>query len=125
MQTEIALSSTESEYTGLLYALREAIPMIEPLKYMKRNGFKVESENPKAHCSVFEDNTGALEISRTHKYRPRTKHLNIFLHHFRDYVTQGEITIHHIDTTEQPVNFLIIAVNEKTLKRHRKTVMGW
>jgi len=32
LQTEIALSSTESEYTGLSYALREAIPIMELLK---------------------------------------------------------------------------------------------
>ena len=51
--------------------------------------------------------------------------LNIRLHHFRDYVTPGEITIHHIDTTEQPADFLTKSVNEKTLNRHRKTVMGW
>jgi ribosomal protein S17E len=34
MQTEIALSSTESEYTGLSYALRDAIPIMELLKEM-------------------------------------------------------------------------------------------
>ena len=78
---------------------------------MKRNGFKVESANSKVHCSVFEDNTGALEIARTHKYRPRTKHLKICLHHFRNYVTQGEINIHHIDTTEQPADFLTKDIN--------------
>ena len=125
MQTEIALSSTKSEYMGLSHALRESIPMIELLKEMTRNGFKVDLANPKVHFSVFEDNTGALEIARTHKYRPKTKHLNICLHHFRDYLTRGEITIHHIDTTEQPADFLTKAVNEKTLKRHHKTVMGW
>ena len=99
--------------------------MIELIKEMKRNSFKVDSANTKVHCSVFEDNTGALEIAHTYKYRPRTKHLNIHLHHFRDYVTRGEITIHHIDTTEHSTDFLTKAVNEKTLKRHRKTVMGW
>ena len=81
--------------------------------------------NPKVHCSVFEDNTGALEIARTHKYRPRTKHLKIRLHHFCNYVTQGEITMNHINTTEQPADFLTKAVNEKTLKSHRNTVMCW
>ena len=85
--------------------------MIEIFKEMKRNVFKVDSANLKVYCSVFEDNTGALEIARIHKYRPRTKHLNISLHHFRDYVTRGEITIHHIDTTEQPAEFLTKAVN--------------
>ena len=32
MQTEIALSSTESKYTGLSYALREAIPIMRLLR---------------------------------------------------------------------------------------------
>ena len=27
-------------------------------------------------CTVFEDNSGALEIARVHKFRPLTKHLN-------------------------------------------------
>ena len=34
LQTEIVLSSTESEYTGLSYALREAIPFMRLLKEM-------------------------------------------------------------------------------------------
>ena len=32
LQTEIALSTTEAEYTGLSYALREAISLMELLK---------------------------------------------------------------------------------------------
>ena len=39
LQHEIALSSTESEYTGLSYALREAIPIMELLKEMREYGF--------------------------------------------------------------------------------------
>ena len=31
LQTEIALSSTESEYIGISYALREAIPIMQLL----------------------------------------------------------------------------------------------
>ena len=38
LQTEIALSSTESEYTGLSYALRDAIPIMELLKEMQAHG---------------------------------------------------------------------------------------
>jgi hypothetical protein len=43
LQTEIAKSSTESEYTGLSYALRDAIPMMELLKGMKTLGFPIRS----------------------------------------------------------------------------------
>lgn len=102
LQTEIALSTTESEYTGLNYALRETIPLMELLKEMKEHGIPVLDHRPKVHYRVFEDNGGALEIASVHKWRPRIKHLCTKLHHFRSYVTGKEITIHPIDTTEQP-----------------------
>ena len=125
LQTEIALSSTESEYTGLSYALREAIPIMEMLKEMKRNGFDIRCTVPKVHCKVFEDNSGALEIASVHKYRPRTKHLNIKLHHFRDFVVRGEISIHKIETEKQLADYLTKPLNEEKLARLRKIVMGW
>ena len=43
LQTEIALSSTESEYTGLSYALRDAIPIMQLLKEMKKRGFPINT----------------------------------------------------------------------------------
>ena len=42
MQTEISLSSTESEYTGISYALREAIPIMRLLREFKQRGFTSE-----------------------------------------------------------------------------------
>ena len=70
LQTEIALSSTESEYTGLSYALREAIPIMDLLNEMLERGFKVSGTKAKMHCKVFEDNSGALEIAKNPKYCP-------------------------------------------------------
>ena len=35
------------------------------------------TKNPRIYCEVYEDNSGALEIAKEHKYRLRTKHLNI------------------------------------------------
>ena len=125
LQTEIALSSTESEYTGLSYALRDAIQTMELLKEMKKLGFPIRSTVPKMHCKVFEDNSGALEMATTHKYRPRTKHLNVKLHHFRDYVTRKEISIHPIDTSNQLADYLTKAVNQQILEKLRYEVMGW
>jgi transposase InsO family protein len=125
LQTEIALSSTESEYTGLSYALRDGIPMMELLKEMKRMKFPIRSTTPQVHCKVFEDNSGALEIATTHKFRPRTKHLNVKLHHFRDYVTRKEVSIHPISTTQQLADYLTKPVNILILNKLRRTVMGW
>ena len=75
LQTEIALNTTEAEYTGLSYALREVIPLMELLKEMKEKVFDVLDHKVKVHCRVFEDNSGAIEMAVVHKWRPRTKHL--------------------------------------------------
>jgi hypothetical protein len=125
LQTEITLSSTESEYTGLSYALRDAIPIMQLLGEFKDHGIHVIDSTPKVHCKVFEDNSGALEMARVPKYRPRTKHLNVKLHHFRGYVLRSEISIYKIDTKDQPADILTKPVNEETLLRLRKIIMGW
>ncbi|KAI2503574.1 hypothetical protein MHU86_10861 [Fragilaria crotonensis] len=47
LQTEVALSSTESKYTGLSYALRDAIPVMELLKEMKTRGYPITTAQAK------------------------------------------------------------------------------
>jgi hypothetical protein len=66
MQTEVALSSTESKYTGLSYALRDAISVMELLKEMKSRGYPILKTQARVHCRVFEDNSGALEMAQVH-----------------------------------------------------------
>ena len=123
LQTEITLSSTESEYTGLSYALRETIPIMETLKEMHKYGFKIPHTTPNVKCEVFEDNSGALEMARTHKFRPRTKHINVKLHHFRDYVSRGDITITKVDTKDQLADILTKPVPLEILQPLRKRVL--
>jgi hypothetical protein len=125
MQTEICMSSTESEYVGLSYALREVIPIMELMKEMKQHKVNISKTKPIIHCKVFEDNSGALEMAKVHKYRPRTKHLNVKYHHFRDYVERGEISIHKIGTTEQLADYLTKPVSQEILEYLRQKVMGW
>ena len=125
LQNEITLSTTKSEYTGLSYALRETIPIMQLLNEIKDKGFAVKGTTPTIHCEVFEDNSGALEIATNHKFRPRTKHMNVRLHHFRDCVSRGEITIHKIDTEEQPADILTKPLGKELLVRHRKRLCGW
>ena len=50
----------------------------------------------------------ALQMAKIYKYRPRKTFLNIKLHHFRDYVDQGEITIHKVQLM---INVQIISPN--------------
>ena len=107
LQTEIALSTTEAEYTGISYALREVIPLMELLKEMKEKGFDVLDHKVKVYCRVIEDNSGAIEMTVVHKRRPCMKHLATKLHHFQSYVNSGEISVHKIDTSLLPADILI------------------
>ena len=68
LQQEIALSSTESEITGMSYALREAIPVMRILNEMSERGYKINAKTTTVHCRVFEDNSGAIEIAKVDKY---------------------------------------------------------
>ena len=98
LQPHIALSSSESEYIGLSCELREAIPIMHLLQEMATHDLVPYPSPSRIHCKVFEDNIGALEMAREHKFRPRTKDMHIKYHHFRSYVDSKQISIHHIGT---------------------------
>ena len=98
---------------------------MELLKENKTKGFDIQTAQSTVHTRVYEDNSGAIEIAKHHKYRPRTKHLNNRLHHFRDYVSRSEVSIHPIGTDQQQADYLTKSLNKETLRKLRFLVMGW
>jgi len=130
LQTEHALSSTESEYMALSEALRSTIPMMTVVDEMAKYGIQMNTTAPRVHCRVFEDNSGALEMATVHKFRPRTKHLASKWHFFRSYVASNKgqparITIHKIDTLQQPADTLTKPLSRELFEQHRLTLLGW
>ena len=99
IQTEIALSTVEAEYIALSQGLREVICLMQMVEEAKKRKIPIMT-NPQTtvYCNAFEDNTGALELSKVPKMRPRTKHINIKYHHFRAHIQKGTITVQHVDT---------------------------
>ena len=93
---------------------------------MKEMGLPVESSNAKVHCKLFEENLGAIEIAGIPKFHPRTKNLNCRLHHLRSYFDDTkEMSIHNIDTLNQPEELLTKPLNYTILIKFCKMVMGW
>ena len=76
LETQITLSTTKAEYIALSMALRDVIPIMQLVEEIKSKGFPVICELPYVYCKAFEDNSGALELARLPKMRPRTKHIN-------------------------------------------------
>ena len=125
MQTEIALSSTEAENIALSQSMREVLPIMWLLEEAQEKGIKVNAKPCKVHCKVFEDSEGAIEMAKVPKMRPRTKHLNIKYHHFREEVKKGTVSIYHVTTGEQMADMLTKPLDETLFDRHRKKMMGW
>jgi len=57
--------------------------------------------------------------------RPRTKHINVRYHHFREKVLKGEIEIEHISTKDMLADILTKGVNQGVLEKLRPQLMGW
>jgi hypothetical protein len=125
LQTEVVLSSTESEYVGLSESLRIAIVMMSLLTEMKTFGVDIPSTTPKVFCKLFEDNAGAIHLAKVPKMRPRTRHINQKYHHFREWVKKGIIEVLPIDTLEQPADLLTKPLDLLSFMKHRFTIMGW
>jgi hypothetical protein len=109
----------------LSFSLRDAIPIMNLLGEMKTMGLPVGTLTATVHGRVFEDNSGAVEIAKVPKYRPRTKHLNNRLHYFSSYVDIGQISIHKIDTLNQPADLLTKPLGTDAVGKFRKMIMGW
>jgi hypothetical protein len=125
LQGETALSTTEAEYIALSTALRETIPMMNLVMEMKNQGLIDREIAPQVYCKAFEDNSGAFEMARMHKMRPRTKYLNTKWHHFRSYVTSGLIRIFKVATIDQWADIFTKPLDEATFLRFRWLLQGW
>ena len=127
LQGEICLSSTESELVGLSTALRTAIPIHNILLEMRTHGFEIMPDEPTIHCTVFEDNDGALAIAKFPKMRPRTKHINVKYFHFLKYTNTKEspYEFKRIDSSEQPADVFTKPLPLEPFVKHRTWLLGW
>ena len=124
LQTEIPLSTTEAEYIALSHAMRSAIPMTQLLHELEHI-LPFDYIPSKVNCTVFEDNESCIQISKSPRMRPRTKHIAIKYHHFRKGVIDGLYEILPIDTAEQTADIFTKGLTEDKFVYLRKKLNGW
>jgi hypothetical protein len=125
LQTEVALSSTEAEYNALSESLRHVRFLMQVVDKAKEVGWEMFAGAPTVHCKVFEDNSGALEMSRLPKMRPRTKHLCVRLHHFREHVRTGKISIQHVASEKQLADIATKPQPTDLFVAQRESILQW
>jgi hypothetical protein len=126
LQREVALSTTEAEYNALSESLREVIQLMQLLEETKQTlKWATTKKPPLVHCKVFEDNSGALEMGRLPKMRPRTKHICVRMHHFREHVRQGRISLHKIPSRLQLADIATKPQPVALFQEQRESLLQW
>ena len=123
-QTEIALSTTEAEYIALSQSMCDLIPLRNILMDLSKV-IIVNPEHLVTYSTVFEDNNGALELAQEPKYRPRTKHIAIKYHHFREHVKNKSIRVEAINTKEQITDIFTKPLEKHQFEYLRQKLIGW
>jgi hypothetical protein len=125
MQMIIALLTTEAEYVALSTALLDVTFVMQLLTELISFGVQLQSFLPEIKCKVFEDNVGAIELAKAPRMRPRTEHIDIQYHHFREAVQQKKINISHVSTHEQVADIATRWLPAKQFQYLRKKLCGW
>ena len=110
-------------YTTLFRSARTST-MMEHLEQLEMT-LNIESKRPSVKCRLFKDNNGAIELAKAPKIRPRTKHIALKYHHFREHVRKGLIKINPIDTLEQVADIFTKALPFPVFNYLSKKMMGW
>jgi Reverse transcriptase (RNA-dependent DNA polymerase) len=126
LQREVALSTTEAEYNALSESLREVISLMQLLEETKSTlHWETTKLPPTVHCKVFEDNSGALEMGKLPKMRPRTKHICVRMHHFREYVRLQKVSLHKIPPRYQLADIATKPQPVALFEEQRESLLQW
>jgi len=130
LQTETALSTVESEYIAASTAMRAFIPVRRLVnKLLGSFGETIPAENTMS--MIWEDNNGVIKMVDADypNMTPRTKHVAIKYHWFRDHLNKNEdgstIVMKRIDTSMQRADIFTKGLQGIEFTRKREMLMGW
>jgi hypothetical protein len=126
LQTEIALSTCEAEYIALSTAMRTLLPLRELLQSLA-GSLNIQRDEVTKVCAVWEDNNAALKLANAQfpNMTPRTKHIAIKYHWFKEHIKEGEIEVREIGTKVQKADIFTKGIAKKEFEEKRAMIMGW
>ncbi len=84
-QSSVSRSTTEAEYIALSNACQEGVWLRRLL-----SDIKLKQVDP---TTIYEDNQGAIQLSRNPKFHNRTKHIDISFHLIREQVSRNVVSV--------------------------------
>jgi hypothetical protein len=125
LQGQVALSTMEAEYIALSTSLRSLLPLKTLVAEVAASLMDDPSFLTSTYSSVFEDNNGALLLAQTPRITPRSKHIAVPYHFFREHVTNGTIQIHKVASDVNLGDLFTKGLDRIKFQALRKMLMGW
>ena len=124
LQTEIALSTAESECIALLTALREVLSLMTMMEEI-HDVFPLHNNKPNYVCTVHEYNQYCIKMASCTRFSPRIKHIALKYHNFRSHVKSGRVNILYKPSAEQLANILTKPLPNEAFFTLRYMLCGW
>jgi hypothetical protein len=139
LQSQIALSTMESEYIALSQAMRDLIPLRKMVKSLLEDILGNNTKHIKCTINsnakdnidllpssiVYKDNTVCISFARLPRIIPRTKHIALPYHWFRSKGLDLNIVIERVSTTDQLADQCTKGLPSIMFCTSRKILMGW
>mmetsp|Transcript_20491 Transcript_20491/g.29245 ORF Transcript_20491/g.29245 Transcript_20491/m.29245 type:complete len:426 (+) Transcript_20491:2855-4132(+) len=144
LQTEIALSTTEAEYIALSMATRQLLPLRrimaelanfgpiaatlkrqQPMSTFTNSFTSTDPSSALPASLVYEDNAACIVLAESDHNKPRTKHISLKWHHFRDQIQKGEIKIQKIESQRNLADILTKPLLRIAHRRLTTAILGW
>jgi hypothetical protein len=127
LQTDIATSTMEAEYSALSMAMRDLLPFKHLVQTVIKTMKFGEVDNITIRTTVWEDNAGALTLANLEPGRitPRSKHYAVKYHWFRSHLQPNDIKVIKIETSKQKADILTKGLGTTKFLEIRKLLCGW
>ena len=110
--------TSEAEYVVLGDTVKELLFLRQVWRFMIIPGKGMPS------FPVFEDNQGALQLSKNPVSNSNSKHIDVRNHFLRELVRQGEIIVNHVPSEYQHADILTKVLALDLFAIHRRFLMN-
>ena len=107
----VSKSTTEAEYVALSTACQEGIWLRRLL-----DDISIKQHDPTV---IFEDNQGAIQLSKNPKFHSRTKHIDVSYHYIREQVSQNTVSVKYCTSKDMLADIMTKGLSRVQFQKFR------